>query len=161
MGDVPLIDAPAGVDEDAWNNAIAMIREFCGWHVAPVVTEEVTVEGGAGILFLPSLRVSEVASVIDEHGTEITSYRARNGAFLVGPFVPCHDYTVTMTHGHASMPASILSVAEALAVVGSLGVLNQVTAGPFNFSTPSGSESGALSSMQKNALSLYQIPGRP
>lgn len=47
--------------EDA---AQKLVRDYCGWHVAPVITETITLDGtGSRRLFLPSLKVLEVQSV--------------------------------------------------------------------------------------------------
>lgn len=52
--------APATPEEAAEK----LVRDFCGWHVAPVVTETITLDGtGSRRLFLPSLKVLDVQSV--------------------------------------------------------------------------------------------------
>lgn len=59
--------------EDAATQAI---RDYCGWHVAPVVTETLTLDGtGTGTLLLPSRRVVDVTSVkVDGVELEDTAY---------------------------------------------------------------------------------------
>lgn len=47
--------------------ATAAIRRFCGWHIAPSVTQTITLDGpGGGVLALPSLYVTDVASVTSD-----------------------------------------------------------------------------------------------
>lgn len=42
-----------------------LVRDYCGWHVAPVVTETITLDGtGSRRLFLPSLKVLDVRDVL-------------------------------------------------------------------------------------------------
>lgn len=44
--------------------ASAAVRAYCGWHVAPVLSESIQVNGtGTNVLYLPSLKVQNVASV--------------------------------------------------------------------------------------------------
>lgn len=59
--------APAGLNLSGMlDGASALIRRYCGWHVSPVVTDQVTVNGsGTGVLMLPSLMVLDVTAVTD------------------------------------------------------------------------------------------------
>lgn len=46
------------------NGATAAVRRYCGWHIAPVVAETVTVDGPGGAnLQLPTLRLVAVNSI--------------------------------------------------------------------------------------------------
>lgn len=52
--------------------ATQMIRDYCGWHVAPLLEDEVTIDGtGADVVLLPSRRVHKVTSVT-VHGEELS-----------------------------------------------------------------------------------------
>lgn len=54
---------PANIDE-MLAAASAAIRRFCGWHVAPVLTQDLVLDGsGSPSQRLPSLRVVDVVSV--------------------------------------------------------------------------------------------------
>ncbi len=68
----PLISADAldellggqGVTEAYVNGVSAAIRAYCGWHVTPVATETLTVDGHGGtILDLPTLHLVSVSEV--------------------------------------------------------------------------------------------------
>lgn len=65
--------------------ATRAVRAFCRWHVAPVVTETVTLDGlGGADLALPSLRVVEVLAVRALGGVTwpATAYRLAAGGLL-------------------------------------------------------------------------------
>ena len=76
----PLPDAPAGVDAGAWAATVAEVRAYCGWHIAPVVTETLTLDGPGGhLLVLPTLRLVDLLSVTNE-GHAVVETGARGGA---------------------------------------------------------------------------------
>lgn len=51
--------------------ATQAVRSYVGWHVAPVVTETITLDGRGGrSLLLPSLHVGEITSVLND-GVEV------------------------------------------------------------------------------------------
>ena len=57
-----LVSAP----EDRLAQAEAMVRAWCGWHIAPERDEVLTLDGPGGAhLTLPSLHVVDVASVVE------------------------------------------------------------------------------------------------
>src|SRR5690606_21826214 len=71
------------------DGATAAIRRYCGWHVAPVVTEEVILDGPGGrLLSFPTLRLvsigalsedGEAAVVADLEWSELGNVRKRCG----------------------------------------------------------------------------------
>ena len=76
--------------------AEAEVRGYCGWHIAPSVTEEIKVEGDGGqVLLLPSLYVTAVASVTDEDGNTVTGWKWRRNGVLRGCWRENVEYTVT------------------------------------------------------------------
>lgn len=121
------------------------IRQYCGWHIAPSITQTVTnIEvGRAGIVMLPSLHVTDVALVAlqanagaDLIPLDPTTYtwhqegyvepvnRANFGAVSGYWYEPSPAFlpitssgmaTVTMTHGYASLPSDLKRVAYELA----------------------------------------------
>lgn len=61
----PLIGAtlPEGHDADAVDVASAVVRAYCGWHIAPVLTTDVVCDGpGSTTLILPTLRLQSINS---------------------------------------------------------------------------------------------------
>jgi len=65
----------AGDEEWYLHVAGEAVRQYCGWHIAPSITE--TVEkieiGSQGIIMLPSLYVTDVASVVVTTGDQNTT----------------------------------------------------------------------------------------
>lgn len=134
------------------------VRGFCGWHIAPSRTETVRVEGGGGrLLLLPSLHVTDVASVVDENGSEVTDFRWRRNGTLVGCWSDCLDYDVTFTHGHPQAP---MDVSAAVQAIGSgdvaLGVVKSWNRGPFGESYSDSRESAVRATLDR-----YKLPPRP
>lgn len=121
------------------------IRRYCGWHIAPNVTETIDKleVGRAGIVMVPSLYITDVTSLSMQQnpGTDAllldpTTYtwhrngyiepvsRANFGAvsgywYEPGPaFLPMTNgglATVTLTHGYPVLPADVKRVAYELA----------------------------------------------
>lgn len=85
-----------GVDPDAQ----AAIRAYCGWHVAPSITETIVLDGpGSDVLMLPSLRVTDVARVTSG-GTEIKDPEWSRAGMVRGSFDDRFgSVEVEFTHG--------------------------------------------------------------
>lgn len=102
--------------------ASASVRSDCRWHVAPVVTETVTVDGSLSrLLLLPTLRLVTVTAVhvLDDSGTTwmpIVGWRPANAGMLYRPtgwnYGPA-GVQVTMSHGYAQTPHDLLPVLAA------------------------------------------------
>lgn len=55
--------------------ATTAIRNYCGWNIAPAEDLEVTLDGGAEVLYLPSLKVNSLASLtIDGSPQDLTNF---------------------------------------------------------------------------------------
>jgi len=100
------------------------IRAECGWHIAPSRTETLTVEAeSAKYLFLPTLALTAVSEIRDmtyDAPQVVTGYTFKaNGiitrTFAGVGFVVGHTYEVDVTHGFASVPSDLLSVASSIA----------------------------------------------
>lgn len=147
------------------DGVIADIRAFCGWHIAPSITETLTLDGpGRRTLLLPSLYVSSVAAVTED-GTEVAPenydwsekgmVRRRNGLWSER----WRGITVTLSHGYAEAPAGVLGVildvvADALAVP--LGTVPEKM-GPFEF----GGGGTAFKAHQLAVLGRYRVTSGP
>src|SRR5699024_479513 len=65
----PLPASDAGLDYRA--AALRVVRKHCGWHIAPVIEDTITLDGSGGrALLLPTNRVVEVLAV-REDGTDL------------------------------------------------------------------------------------------
>lgn len=113
MVDVPFAPAPEGVDPADWLAACDEVRALCGWHVAPVVTETITVDSDGGpLLVLPSLRVVDVTSV-SIAGAEVaapawSSHGVIRGCWPAGQ----RNVAVTLAHGFDRAPAGLVALAK-------------------------------------------------
>lgn len=107
----------APFSETLVRSAGASLRNECGWHIAPEVTETVVVDSDGGtVLPLPSLRVVEVTSVRDVTGEApriLTGWRlSPAGLLYLGGGWP-RGYSaveVTLTHGYDTCPPELLGL---------------------------------------------------
>lgn len=59
--------------QDLLDAASSAIRRYCGWHISPVVTEDVTVDGSGGdIQSLPTLRLLDIISLSEIWNDQLT-----------------------------------------------------------------------------------------
>ena len=102
----------SGDTSEAAKAASASIRQHCGWHVYPVITETMTVRGsGARDLFLPTLRLLDVVSCTED-GIELDPAALTLGADFAGFVAHPSRYwtnsrrgvTVTIRHGFDYVP---------------------------------------------------------
>lgn len=100
-----IVAANTQVDPAFWLNvAHSAIRGACGWHVAPIITETLVLDGSGGpSLLLPSLRVRSIASVTND-ATDVTDnvkYSRRTGVLTLASGWSCDvgSIEITMTHG--------------------------------------------------------------
>lgn len=129
------------LDQDAVDAASARVRDYCDWHIAPQITQTVTVPVFCGSLVLPSLYVVSVASV--NGATEGFTWNESGRVDLTGVSVVPHQWyggrrhataAVTFTHGYESCPASVRAVVGQIAVRGLFPTprLRSDTTGPFS-----------------------------
>lgn len=133
------------------------VRALCGWHVAPVVTETVTVEtGGSAVVLLPSLRVVSVSEVRDEDGNVLTGWKVRPNGVLRVPGGWPDVIEVDLEHGHAKCPGELVAVvAEFARSIKAGGVKAESLAGrSVQLDTTPGGVSADI-------LARYTLPERP
>jgi hypothetical protein len=112
-----LADFPGAPFSDALvDSAVSAVRGEAGWHIAPAVTETVTVvsEGGT-VLLVPSLRVTAVTEVRDVSGDTpeaLTGWVLRRSGILERGYgwPKRHAIEVDLTHGYAETPPELLPV---------------------------------------------------
>lgn len=148
--------------------AEALVRNFCGWHIAPsrVATETVRSYLGTTLL-LPSLHVAAVATVLED-GIELTvedDYTwSEQGILTRSYWANDVDVVVTFTHGHAFPPAEVTAIVQAVAqrAIDNPGSLVRQQVGPFSdtYSTTGTNQVSTLSLLdsEKEALRRYRIP---
>jgi hypothetical protein len=118
--------------------AEGIVRDFCGWVIAPPETVTVVVESRGGCtLLLPSAFVTDVVSVTVVDGAELTGYRLTGAGILADIHFPCGPIEVEFTHGYAAdeVPPAVTRVVQAVAqrIKGraALGGLKSRQVGPF------------------------------
>ena len=84
--DVPSLLPQASADPSADNLAAAesAVRKYCGWHIAPVVIEDIVLDGtGTASLFVKSLRLVNVAAAaVDGVALDVSTLEWSEAGFL-------------------------------------------------------------------------------
>lgn len=135
------------------------VRSYCGWHIAPVATETVTVEGSGATLLLPTLRLGSVTSIErDDVAIPLDTIRWKPNGIVRGYAFGSAEYDVTFTHGYAETPSDIAQAVASLASEGIDGVrrLKSWTKGPFSESFHATAFDG-----ERATLDRYRIVARP
>lgn len=156
----------APTDQDDLDRLSDRIRTLCGWHIAPEITETVTLDSyGQDTLLLPTLHLVDVAAVKYWNGTELadvagwdsrTGWSPRSctihkpGGFPIGRRI----IEVTMVHGYTEPPSAIL---DAIAEIVEPGRIVQESIGSRSVSfAESAPVWGAV-----GTLSRYRLGPRP
>lgn len=158
-------------DDDRLLQAEAVVRSYCGWHIAPVRTATLRVPWFDGTLTLPTLHLVSVASITDADDVVIdpTEYGFTEAGVLYRE--PVRDYayryalwgqpvTIEYTHGYADPPPDITGAVVALAKQAASvapGLQAQST-GPFSETYLSGLDAYGS---QRAILDRYRLPPRP
>lgn len=152
----------------AWRAAIGEIRGYCGWHIAPSVTETVTLDGSAsGVILLPTLRLTAAPTVVSVDGTTVEAENlqwSERGVvrFLRHATTKLRGVVMTITHGYTDFPPELLAVARDMALQdGRIGA-SGMTSGPHQIQfgvTGAGVQAGAVgtSDLQRRVIDRYRI----
>lgn len=177
---VELVASATATEDERLAQAEAVVRAYCGWHIAPSRTEVLTLDGPGGFLLtLPSLHVTAITEVT-EKGTDLlpavvlaADYSWSDAGIIANL---CRHWrssysgiTVSLTHGWPVPPADVASVVAgvALRAVANPGSLVSEQVGPFRNTysqTSAGASSiGALSlfDSERQVLAPYKLPARP
>jgi hypothetical protein len=102
----PIVGGTTVINAEFWLNAAhGAVRRFCGWHVAPVIDETITLDGSGGKdILLPSLRVVQLLSVLND-GVNVTAQVDTSRAGILRLTTGCWTsrlgrVTVTLSHGY-------------------------------------------------------------
>lgn len=166
--------------------ALAAVRNYCGWHVTPVLTNaEITVDGPGGpLLTLPTLNLTALTSVVED-GIELDTtalafsargmvakkraqlvplsyahYRAMPWNFWTDCF---QGITVTMTHGFGSVPdfeAVVLAAIERGGFAAGSDAEVKVI-GPFQYETAGMTGGTIFTSAELAVLDRYRLERIP
>jgi len=157
--------------------ASSMIRRYCGWHIAPELTEDIVVDGSGGrSLSLPTLRLVDVISVTETRHNTITMWPpdeiewSRAGVLRhVGIWTDrLRGVTASATHGFSLDDVGDLTIMcatmAARAVASPFGEKQtSVGAVSVTLSAPSNGASGGVSlyADQLATLDAYRLNQRP
>lgn len=127
----PIPSPPSGTP-DSWAAAVEAIRGYCGWHIAPVVTEDVVLNGDGGdVLFLPTMRLVSLTAVTSD-GTAATDLEWSESGMVRGHrwSSKFRGIAATMTHGHDEWPPELAALANDIVKAASREG-SSMTSGPF------------------------------
>lgn len=158
-------------DAELLEQAEAVVRSWCGWHIAPERTETVLLDTTASpYLMLPTLRLVAVTAVtLDGDTVDLSTVEWSESGYLrrhwgTTPVSPRtwnagpRRVAVTFTHGFEVPPPGVTGVVQALAkrAKANTAGLVSVTRGPF-----SETYSTDLLPTEVTALAAYRLPSRP
>lgn len=154
---------PYGVDEQAFVAAADAVRAYCGWHVAPVVEETLTLDGrGGGRLILPTLRVVDILTLTVD-GMIVDEPEWSTAGVLWGRFPDRpRSVTVTLQHGYETAPTDLVALITAVTAAGSVAATPasaQVDDARITFAAPAAPYTvGGFTAGQRSLLDRYRLP---
>lgn len=149
--------------------AEAVVRKYCGWHVAPVIIEDLILDGtGTASLFIKSLRVVNVlAAEVDGTVLDPATLEWSEAGYLRIPGAwpdKLRAVKLTVEHGFDDVPdvAAIVRAIAARASASPTGVVREqagaVSIG-FSLTAPGVSGGVVLMDHERRMLDKYRIPG--
>lgn len=162
-----ILPAEPVFDEKFWVSvAEGAIRDYCGWHIAPIREEVFALDGGGKRrILLPTMRLREVVSVVADGREIVSRVRAsESGVLELDERFPCGLSSVVVRISHGYHPEEVPSIMGVIASAASrfadsLGnIVQSQTAGGSTVTFFSGSES--LLSSERLKLDPYRIRGR-
>lgn len=149
--------------------ALAAAQRYCGWPVLFTEDDVVTLDGpGCSLLVLPTLRLIELTSVVED-GTELDVadltwsprglVRKRPGSYRLGWTAEFGGLVVTMNHGFESAPdfeSAVLSAVDRVSA--EVGGARSVV-GPFQY--PTSAVGAAFTAYERSILDSYRLERQP
>lgn len=128
--------------DDRLDQAEALVRSYCGWHIAPSRTATLTLspiagwQRGTNRIILPSLYVTAISSVtldgvVQTIGEEYTWTAPGVDLADVGGW--SDSLVIAYTHGYTEAPKEVTAIVQSIAqrAVNNPGSLVRTQAGPF------------------------------
>ena len=145
------------------------VRRYCGWHIAPVVTETLVLDGtGTRSLLLPTMRIRSIDSlVIGAERIDVSRVHYSRTAGVVQ--IEGHLWTrglgnveISLTHGYEQAPDEVRAIIDAVAkrVKQYAGAVMSQRAGTqaVNYAVVGGAGRGVpLTPDEKEALAAYRL----
>lgn len=167
-------------EEEARAQAEAEVRAYCGWHITPLVTETLTVDGsGNRSQMLPTLHLVNVTAVTDGDtvltvglGPSSDVEWSHNGYLRFNTWQHHRKFTerlqgvtADVVHGYADWPLDVLAVVRRLTQraldsdeAGTLAQVGQVRYATGSDGLPA---TGTLTDLDRNVLDRYRLPPWP
>lgn len=150
--------------------AEAQVRAYCGWHIAPVVMQDLVLDGtGTRSLFVQTLKlVTVTAAEVDGEILDTATLEWSEAGFIRAPGIwvdKLRTVKLTVTHGFESVPdvAEIVRAIAARATASPTGVVRE-QAGAVSLSmslvAPGVSGGVVLMDHERRMLDRYRLPGR-
>ncbi|QOP64244.1 head-to-tail adaptor [Microbacterium phage Quenya] len=151
------------------DGATEAIRRYCGWNIAPAEDVTATLDGGGSVLYLPSLKVNSVASVLVD-GAPVTDFewsrrtgnlRRRGGGHFPETW---GGVVVAFNSGYAAVPADLKEVVlqvSAIALSSPTGATReQAGQVAMSWATTAPGVSGGLSLLERDlaVVNSYRLP---
>lgn len=113
-----IIGAAPNFTDSQLDIAVEIVRRHCGWHIAPVRTETLTVDGnGSTELVLPTLRLTDLATCTVD-GVAVSDVEwSTNGTIERRSRFPRkrRAVVVEVEHGHDACPDDVVGVVVTVA----------------------------------------------
>lgn len=154
MAHHPIPPTPTGVDTATWESMFKSIRAYCNWHIAPNVSETITVDGpGCSTLFLPTLHLTELTAVTND-GAPVADPEWSESGMVRGASWSSRfrGVTVTMTHGYEDWPAELVTTAAELITAFRREGANSVVTNSHQIRFE-----GPMSERQRDVLDRYRL----
>lgn len=169
---IPSLLPPVSADREAdyLAAAEALVRSYCGWHIAPVIFEDLILDGtGTGTVFVKSLRLVNVTAAVND-GTVLDPLTLEwsEAGFVRADGVwtdKLRAVKLTVQHGFDEVPdvAEIIRAIAARASASPTGVVRE-QAGAVSVSmslvAPGVSGGVVLMDHERRMLDRYRLPGR-
>lgn len=165
----PIVGETTAVNAAFWLKAAhGAVRRFCGWHVAPIIDETLTLDGSGGRdILLPSLRVVELVSVMND-GVDVTADVDMSRAGMLrlqsGRWTPRFGrVSVALRHGYdleevPEVAAVIVGAAKRGPQAGGVISSQSVNGASVSYASAGGAPiSIPLLAMEKETLSTYRL----
>lgn len=160
---------PSNTPLDWGEAALLAVRRYCGWHIAPVIEEDLVLDGPGGrVLLLPSGRVEEILSLTEDGQTvdpatlQVSEAGIVRKADSVAWSEKYGSVKLRLRHGYEDYDdlRAIVSQVAARAAATGAGYVSEA-AGPFNVrrGTVAGGEVAGvpLLGTEKLALAPYRL----
>ncbi len=164
-----IVTAQTQVDPAFWLRAANQaIRTECGWHVAPIITEDLVLDGTGGRnLLVPSLRIREVVSAkSDGHDvTDQVKFSRRAGVLTLASGWSCDVGSIELTIEHGYAADEVPNVAALIVTLTKRAATSsafvQQSIGPASAKVATGREGAALGvpllETEKETLAPYRL----